>query len=137
MPYGTPTPFGYDVVHNPHVQDFFFRSLPSLVPTDFGPDINAAWDSLLNGLPILGYPASSLSQAINGAVTGVTTVGTYVAHGATNAAINVSNTIGTTVNNVSSTLGNAMNTGFGGLGPIVPIFYVPTYSPLSPPPVYN
>jgi hypothetical protein len=128
-PYQTPLPLGYNLFNNPDFQ----RSFPSF-PTDLGPGLSAAYENLLNGLPILGYPASSLSQVVNGVVSTVATYGTYAVTTVTHAAIGTSNAIGNAVNNAAWAANNAMNFG---LSPTLPIFYVPSTSPFSQPTVYN
>jgi len=130
-PYPTSTP-------NPNAQNPLSYLRPVLVPTDFGPDANALWENLLNGLPLLGFPASSLMDVVTGAISTAATYGTYAVTTVGNAAINVSNTIGNVVNNAAWAASNAMDFG---LSPTLPIFYIPSPYDLFPvssqEPVYN
>jgi hypothetical protein len=84
------------------------------------------WDTFDNALPLLGLPAGSISQAASTTVS-------YV----TSAAINISNAIGTAGYNTGMALTNIVNTAFGGLGPPLGVFYVPTTNPFAPSSGYN
>jgi hypothetical protein len=133
VPSSTPNPAAAPSAPNPEFQNAVSSASPlsSFWPTDYGPDFTAFYNSALGGLPLLGYPASSLEQIASNAVTGALSVGKNAVSGAVNAGIDISNTIGTGVNNVSSGIGEVLNTSFGGLSPTLPIFYLPS-NPFQP-----
>jgi hypothetical protein len=96
--------------------------VPSIFNPGFSPSADDIWNIILGALPLINWPATSLSQIIN----------------------NTANAVISDTSNALSNAGSAVNEAIGNgpnYGPVMPVFLIPSPYDLFPvtshEPVYN